>query len=438
MATQASELLSVSERPTRVRYWVIFFSVFLAIFSYIDRVALSRAAPDVRADLHLDKVHFGLVLSIFTTCYALFEIPSGYLGDRYGPRSVLLRIVLWWSFFTFATGRAWNFWSIAICQGLFGMGEAGCFPNITKSLSIWLPQEEKVRAQGIIWLFARWGGAFTPLLVVTLLNYVSWRTAFAIFASIGIVWAVFFYSWFRDDPHDNPRVNAAERALIASSRKLAVHTTVPWGKLVRAPRAWLLCLQYFSLSYSWYFYITWLPTYMDEHLKVDITRSAWLNILPLFLGGLGSFACGQSSRWVAHKLGGLDKQRRLMSITGFFGASILIFTATQLHSAVPAMLAIGFASFCNDLAMPPSWGAAMDLGGKYAGTLSGAMNMIGNLGGAVAASAIPWILRYTNNNWNVPMYVAAAVYLTGAFLWMALDPVTPLDLDHNEPEHQHA
>jgi len=178
---------------------------------------------------------------------------------------------------------------------------------------------------------------------------------------------------------------------------------------------------------------------MDERLKVDITQSAWLNALPLFLGGLGSFFCGQSSRYVANKLGGLDKQRRLMSITGFIGASALIFTATQMKSAVPAMLAIGFASFCNDLAMPPSWGAAMDLGGRYAGTLAGAMNMIGNLGGAVAASAIPYLLKYTNNNWNVPMYVAAGVYLTGAFLWMGLDPVTPLDLGQDDHlEHQHA
>src|ERR1035438_4711743 len=200
MATHAPEILPMNERPTRTRYWVIFFSVTLAIFSYIDRVALSPAAPNIISDLHLDKVQFGWVMSIFVTCYALFEIPSGYLGDRFGPRGVLLRIVLWWSFFTFATGRAWNFGSLALCQGLFGMGEAGAFPNITKSLSIWLPQEEKVRAQGIIWLFARWGGAFTPLLVVKLLRYTSWRMAFAVFASLGIVWAVAFFWWFCDDP----------------------------------------------------------------------------------------------------------------------------------------------------------------------------------------------------------------------------------------------
>ncbi len=328
--------------------------------------------------------------------------------------------------------------SLIVCQGLFGIGEAGCFPNITKALSIWLPQEEKVRAQGIIWLFARWGGAFTPLLVVLLLKYVTWRTAFGLFGCLGLIWAAAFYWWFRDDPNDNPSLNAAERNLIASSRKLAGHAKVPWTKLFASPRAWLLCLQYFSLSFSWYFYITWLPTYMDERLKVNINESAWLNILPLFLGGLGSFVCGQSSKFVAHKLGGLDKQRRLMSVTGFFGASILIFTATLFHTPLPAMLAIGFASFFNDLAMPPSWGAAMDLGGRYAGTLAGAMNMTGNIGGSLAPLVIAQILKHTNNNWDVPFYLASAVYLTGAFLWMGLDPVTPLDLGQSDLEHQHA
>src|ERR1700722_4523320 len=156
MAMPAPEIL-LNQRPTRVRYWVIFFSVSLAVFSYIDRVALSRAAPVIQAELHLNKVEMSWIFFAFVFCYAVFEIPSGYLGDRMGPRSVLLRIVLWWSFFTFATGRAWSFSSLLICQALFGIGEAGCFPNITKALSIWLPQEEKVRTQGIIWLFARWG-----------------------------------------------------------------------------------------------------------------------------------------------------------------------------------------------------------------------------------------------------------------------------------------
>ena len=187
MATSVS-----TQAPTRVRNLVIVFSVALAVITYIDRVCISQAAPLITSDLNLTKEQMGWVFSAFTFAYSAFEIPGGYLGDRMGARSVLMRIVVWWSFFTAATGWAWNFVSIVTTRFMFGAGEAGCFPNITKAFSNWLPQNERVRAQGILWMSARWGGAFTPLLVAALLNMMSWRRAFELFGAIGVVWAIFF------------------------------------------------------------------------------------------------------------------------------------------------------------------------------------------------------------------------------------------------------
>ena len=166
MATQVSQPPLARQRPTRVRYWVVVFAVTLAVITYVDRVCISLAAPAImRADLHLTQVQMGYVFSAFAWAYALFEIPGGFLGDWMGPRRVLLRIVLWWSFFTAATGWAWSFVSLTVTRFLFGAGEAGCFPNLTKTFTTWLPHHERVRAQGIMWLSARWGGAFTPPLV---------------------------------------------------------------------------------------------------------------------------------------------------------------------------------------------------------------------------------------------------------------------------------
>ena len=151
----------------------------------------------------------------FTLAYALFEIPAGWLGDRFGPRKVLLRVVLWWSFFTAATAQAGTALAMMVVRFLFGAGEAGCFPNITKAFSTWLPPDERVRAQGMLWLAARWGGAVTPLLVVAVLGLVSsWRRAFELFGVLGLVWAFFFYRWFRDNPHEHPSVNDAEKRLL--------------------------------------------------------------------------------------------------------------------------------------------------------------------------------------------------------------------------------
>src|SRR3954454_10644886 len=134
MATQTTKRTtpSTAQAPTHTRYWVVVFAVTLAILSYIDRVCISQAAPIMSRDLGLSKVQMGSIFSAFGIAYALFEIPGGWMGDLMGPRKVLMRIVIWWSFFTAATGFVRGFWSMWVVRFLFGAGEAGCFPNLTK------------------------------------------------------------------------------------------------------------------------------------------------------------------------------------------------------------------------------------------------------------------------------------------------------------------
>jgi ACS family glucarate transporter-like MFS transporter len=428
MATQVREEARIAEQPTHVRYWVIVFAVTLAVITYIDRVAMSFAAPQVSKDLGLSQVQLGLAFSAFVWAYAWFEIPSGFLGDWLGPRKVLMRIVIWWSAFIALTGITWNFASLFTTQTLFGAGEAGCFPNLTKAFTIWLPRAERVRAQGILWLSARWGGAFTPLLAYVIFQFMTWRHTFMVFGIIGVVWAIFFYRWFHDDPRQNKKINAAELELLRPNRELtASHAHVPWAKLARSRTTWLLCAQYFCLSYGWYFYITWLPTYLQKSRGVTLGRSAVLSMLPLFLGGLGSLFCGLISAPMARRLGGVARTRKTMACLGFTGASLFLIVSIHMPNPVATMVMMGFASFCNDLVMPGSWGACMDVGGRYAGTLSGTMNMLGNFGGGVSPTAIGLILYWTHNNWDVAFYVSAAVYFCGSFFWLLMDPVTPIE-----------
>ena len=281
-----------------------------------------------------------------------------------------------------------------------------------------------------MWLSARWGGAFTPPLVFLILKIMSWRQAFVTFGSIGLIWAVFFYRWYRDNPRDNKSVNAAELALIAQSAHPEImHGSVPWRKFISSKQVWMLCAQYFCLSYGWYFYITWLPTYLQEARHLNLGNSALLGILPLGLGGIGCMLSGMIAPKITQRTGSTAKTRRLLAYIGFIGASSLLFLSSQFENPVMAMVAMGFASFSNDLVMPGAWGACMDVGGKLAGTLSGTMNMMGNLGGALSPVVIGYVLELTHNNWQIPFYVSCAIYLMGVFCWMALDPVTPLDRD---------
>lgn len=414
-------------RATGARHWVIVFAVTLAVITYIDRVCISKAAPLIQTDLGFSKKEMGYVFSAFTLAYALFEIPGGWLGDKLGPRRVLSRVVTFWSVFTMATGYAWNLGSMLVCRFLFGAGEAGAFPNMTKMFTIWLPQRERGTALGIMWLSARWGGSFTPFLVLWVLQYLSWRQAFTVFGVLGVVWAVVFRLWFRDNPRDHPQVNEAELALLDGAEKnLDRHAVIPWRAFFTSRTVLLLWLYYFCLSYVWYFYITWLPTYMTEALHLEGANSALLGGLPLFLGGIGCFAGGWIARRLTGAVGGLGRARRMVAVTGMVAAGGLLIMATRLGNPVYAMVAMGVSGFFNDLSMPGAWGACMDVGGKAAGSLSGSMNMMGNLGGAVGPVVVPYLLAWTDNNWNVPIWVAAGTYGISALCWCFIDPTTPI------------
>ncbi len=441
-------------RPSRTRYWVIAFAIILAVIQYIDRVAISQAMPEIAGDLKLSDAQKGAVFAAFGLAYALFEIPTGWLGDKIGARKVLARVVLWWSFFTAATGWVGSYVSLLITRFLFGAGEAGCFPNLTKAFSSWLPKNEQTRAQAILWMGARWGGAFTPLLVVAVMAFMSWRWAFHVFAMLGVVWTVVFLWWFRDNPRDHKGVNAAELELLKENEhNVQGHGNVPWRKLVTSPTMWLLWAQYFCLSYGWYFYVTWLPTYLKDvrglELKSNIVMKRLADVLegmltpemtlkvlaaalagiPLLFGGFGSLTAGLiSTRWLA---GGASvvKVRRFFGCLGFTGAAGLLMLSFYIADPLLAMLAMGMASFCNDLTMPGSWSTCMDVGGKYAGTVSGSMNMMGNFGGMAGPLVVGLVLSWTNRDWQLAFAISSVIYFLGAIFWLWIDPVTPLEKD---------
>lgn len=456
---------SIETRPSRTRYWVIVFAITIAVVQYVDRVAISQAKGDIAKEMKFDDAQMGWIFAAFAMAYALFEIPTGWLGDKIGARKVLVRVVLWWSFFTAATGWAWSYASMLVMRFLFGAGEAGCFPNLTKAFSTWLPKDERTRAQALMWMGARWGGAFTPLLVVIVLAYVNWRTAFMLFALLGVVWAAIFWLWFRDNPRDHQGVNAAELELLKENAHNAEgHGKVPWLPLVTCPSMWLLWGQYFCLSYGWYFFVTWLPDYLNTSGRPILSNQflSWLAQqmtgtvrpeliqpilkavlagVPLFFGGFGSLAAGLISTRLLKRGTGVVLVRRTFGFVGFAGASGLLMISFYITDPLLAMLAMGFASFCNDLTMPGSWASCMDIGGKCAGTVSGSMNMMGNFGGMVGPAATGLVLAATatmtsggvaTKNWELVFAISSSIYFLGAICWLFIDPVTPLDEPKNK------
>jgi ACS family glucarate transporter-like MFS transporter len=402
-------------QASRARHRVVALAIGLAVLSYIQRVAISQAAGPISRDLHFNKADMGLIFGAFGLSYALFELPMGLLGDRLGVRRVLLQIVLAWSIFTALTGAAWSFVSMYVVRFAFGAGEAGCFPNLTRMLSVWLPARERVTAQSLMWACTRWGGAATPPIVLAIVSLFGWRWAFVAFALLGVLWCIIFFAWFRNDPAEHPSVNAAERELIETTRNLHVHrgSQDNWLSILLTRQVAVLVLQYFCFSFVWYFYITWLPTYLIEERGQTPGRAAALSVLPLLFGGFGSLLSG---------LIPIRIPRRRIAFCGFIGAAVLLFTFLRIQAMVPAMLCMGMASFSSDLTMPISWNTCVDIGGSYTATVAATMNMLGNLAGFVAPVVGGIILQRTGGYWNPLIYLMIGSSLISALCWLYLDP----------------
>lgn len=385
---------------------IVLFAVSLSLVTYIDRVAMSQAAPFVAREFSLTRIEVGWIFSVFALAYALFEIPGGWMGDRFGARPVLLRIVSWWSFFTAATGWAWNYSSLLVCRFLFGAGEAGCYPTIAKLFQTWLPPDERARAQGYMWLSSRWAGAFTPLLALGLINLVSWRFAFQVFGAIGVLWVLAF--WFGYRSKHSVTNESVERT-----------SQINWRVLFRRPTALLLFAQYFCVSWGWSFYITWLPTYVLEGRGAGEWLSSMLSTLPLFFGGFGCIAGGLLIPVLARR-SNRAAARGLLGTAGCLFAGMLLAASLFVSDVRMALVVIALASFSNDLALAPAWDACADAGGPWTGSVSGAMNMIGNFAGFLAPAVIGYALTWSGQNWAWPFAISAVFYILGALAWIGI------------------
>ena len=205
------------------------------------------------------------------------------------------------------------------------------------------------------------------------------------------------------------------------------HVNVPWLKLISRGSLWLLWAQYFCMSFGWYFYITWLPTYLQEFRHQTPEAASKLAVFPLLFGGFGALICGMLAARAAKLMGSITTSRRVIATSGLLGAAVMLMLVTRIEDPLLAMLAMGLASFANDLAMPPAWNSCMDIGGKYAGTVAGSMNMMGNLAGFAAPAIGGFLMDRTHNEWNLLIYLMAGIYVLGAMCWPFIDPVTPLE-----------
>jgi MFS family permease len=417
-------------QPTRVRYRVLAFCFGLAAVTYLDRVCISVTANGIMQDLSLTELQMSFVFSAFTLAYGIFEIPTGHWGDRIGTRRVLTRIVAWWSTFTVLTAGAFNYVSLLIVRFLFGAGEAGAWPNAARTFSRWFPTTERGTAQGIFFMGAHLAGGVTPLLVASMLTVMHWRAVFVVFGLVGFVWAIAWYRWYRDDPSQHPSVNASELEWIQSGRlEESPHSARmrDFAHLLRQRNLAALCVMYFTQTYGFYFYITWLPTYLEKIRGLDSLRLGLLAGLPLLLSVLADLFGGLATDY-ASKRWGLRWGRTGIGVLAFAAAAAFMGVGAGTADATTASVLIALAAASSNFPLGAAWGAAVDIGGTRAGIVSACMNTAGQVGGMLSPVILALIVREFSS-WAMPLYFTAILYALGGVAWLLVDASKPLRLD---------
>jgi ACS family glucarate transporter-like MFS transporter len=408
---------------TRVRYRVVAALVSLAGVTYLDRVCIGVLAPSIMADLDISQLQMSWVFSAFAAAYALFEMPTAWWADKIGSRRVLTRIVLWWSAFTMLTAAATSYAAMLVVRFLFGVGEAGAWPNAARVFSRWTPLRERGRVQGVFFAGAHLAGGLTPGLVTLIALYLPWRLVFVVLGFAGLAWAAFWYGWFRDEPREHPSVNTAEAELIEKTRGLPVMERVErgdWTEVFRIPSLLPLCLQYVANSYGYYFFITWLPTYLSKARGMSSAELAIFSGLPLTLSAIADVTGGFTTDALCRRFG-VRNGTRGIGVVSYMSAAAAMLAGTLASNPRIGGTLIAVGGAFSMFTLAPSWSTAIGLGGRNTALLSSVMNTSGQVGAFFSPLVLGLIVDRTGN-WALPLHMLSGLYLMAAVCWLLIRP----------------
>lgn len=410
-----------TKTPTR-RYGFFAGSFLITLLLYIDRVCISSAKDSISGDLNLTDIEMGWVLSAFALGYALFQVPGGALGDKYGVRKVMTTIMILWSIFTAFTGAAWNYVSMLFARFIFGAGEAGAFPNISRAAYSWVPLKERGIFQGINFSGSRLGAAFALPLVAYLIDAWGWRSIFYFFGGVGIICSLFFYFLFRNKPEEHSGISDEEKAYIIKNRQQEEEgekTELPLSKILGSKNVILAMIQYIGSNFIFFFMLTWLFPYIKAKYNLNLVTTGFYAMLPLLAGAVGNWVSGYTVDAI-YKTGKWKLSRQLPAIFGFSLVVIGILSSLYMETALGAVLCLSVAIFGADMSLSPSWSFCMDIGKENSGKVSGMMNMAGNIGAFTTALAFPYLQAWTGAN-EPFFYVAAFLGLVAIVCWVFMD-----------------
>jgi sugar phosphate permease len=408
------------------RYRILIFLFFLTFITYLDRICISLAGLRIQSEFNLSNEKWGWVVGAFSLAYALFELPSGILGDRIGQRAVFIRIVTWWSLFTILTGVTNGLLSLIVVRFLFGIGESGAYPTSSAVISHWFPTAETSRGLSALFIGQNAGSALAPLIVIPIAIALGWRASFFVNGLIGLIWVVVCVLWFRNNPSEIKDVSEEEKKYIETNRRFITHRKhFPWKIALKSKSLRALVVAFFCTQWAQYFFVAWMPIYLQKGRH--FTENEMKNIVFYFfaVGIAGVLSAGMLSDWISKKKGLLFGRKLL----GFLALSILTlsFLAAAITSSnIIVVISLYVAQLCYSFIPVVFFSICVDIGGDRVGTVTGIMNFFGQMGAFFLALMFGKIADLTHS-FDTPMFIIAAVLFSGSLLWLLVDPTRKIE-----------
>ena len=424
-------------KPSRVRWFLVFWLFVLSAVSYLDRVNISIASGSIADAYHLSDVQLGKVFSAMLVGYALFQTIGGRLADRFGPRRVLAWGVAWWGVFTALTALvpasiAGAVFIFAAIRFLLGAGEAVIYPSANQFVARWIPVSERGIANGWIFAGVGAGAGLTPLIITYIMVHYGWRSSFWVCSIIGFAAGAVWFWAARDTPDEHPRVSKSELALIRSGLGQGEPRAEPrekprnepialvsWVRVVQNKDVWAVTVSYFCYGYVAWIFFSWFYRYLAKVRGLDLKASAFYTMLP-FLAMLVCCLLGGTINDRLTKWRGLRVGRCVVAAFSIAMAGIFIALGSQVQSARVASVVLAGGAGALYLSQSSFWAVTADIAGSSAGSVSGFMNMGNQMGAALTASLTPWIA--TRFGWTTSFLMAAGLCLVGAGSWLVVDP----------------
>ncbi|WP_321957880.1 MFS transporter [Burkholderia cenocepacia] len=420
----------------RIR-WAMILMCFLAnVINFIDRANLAIAAPSIRADLGLDAVGMGLVLSAFFWTYAFLQLPAGWFIDKVGVRVSLALAVGWWSVFTVATGAARGLAQLVGVRLMLGVGEAAAIPSFAKVAFNWFPRSERGLASSIFDSGSRVGSALSLPLVAWLISLVGWRGSFVITGGIGIVWALAWWFVYRDPERYRAIAPDAVDALLAQrgAPTVAAATVGPkvsWLDLFRYRTVWGMMIGLFCLNFAIYFFITWFPSYLLQSRGFSLASLGTWGMLPALLAIPGGWLGGYVSDSLFRRGWSATAARKTCLVLGMLlSSSIALSAFVENVWACLGLFALAYASL--SFAGANVWTLVGEVAPTpaHVASLGGIQNFAGNLAGIFITTFTGVMLSITKGSFVVPLAVAGALCVVGALSYLFIvgkvEPLPPL------------